>query len=438
MFCGNCGKELKGEEEFCLYCGAKTNAKVPQPVKKEEGSAVGWGFLSFFIPTVGAILSICWWKEFAHRAKVCLVNAIVGFVLSIVIFLSSWFGLFYFILQVLPELPDYPSDNGTENNGNHDHFGDQESVYEGIPVRPESGRSVANLPTENSADGFVTYLYVGGDYICYDLTTNLILSAEGKELSLIVADSRATHVATITLESDITAIDAYGGMAVVGLKENNEFALIDLPSRTTRTYRSEEPVRRVAMTKDYVMFCGDDQWCHLYYMDKDGGAIQSISMMYQPYLTAIPERNLIYAIETGISDTDLNVHKLNADLVWELTEFGQFGYNYDPAVYDGVYIHALGNLYYPETGKKIKDRGYFTDVNGSVSGETLWQAFYSYTKYELVETVDYRTAVMNRSMNRCEGIYELYATRARSARDRTAVAWNGKKGYVALLDFNAL
>lgn len=51
----------------------------------EEGSAVGWGILSFIIPLVGLILFLVWKNEKPHTAKVCGICALVSFCLSIVI-----------------------------------------------------------------------------------------------------------------------------------------------------------------------------------------------------------------------------------------------------------------------------------------------------------------------------------------------------------------
>ncbi len=45
----------------------------------DEGSAVGWGFLSFFIPIVGLVLFLVWKDEKPHTAKVCGICALVSF-----------------------------------------------------------------------------------------------------------------------------------------------------------------------------------------------------------------------------------------------------------------------------------------------------------------------------------------------------------------------
>lgn len=55
----------------------------------EEGSAVGWGILSFLIPLVGLILFLCWKNEKPHTAKVCGICALVGFCLNFVVTMVS-------------------------------------------------------------------------------------------------------------------------------------------------------------------------------------------------------------------------------------------------------------------------------------------------------------------------------------------------------------
>ncbi len=51
----------------------------------DEGSAVGWGILSFLIPLVGLILFLVWKNEKPHTAKVCGICALVAFCANIVL-----------------------------------------------------------------------------------------------------------------------------------------------------------------------------------------------------------------------------------------------------------------------------------------------------------------------------------------------------------------
>ncbi|MBU1143151.1 MAG: zinc ribbon domain-containing protein [Firmicutes bacterium] len=85
-YCPNCGEPVRDDQDVCLSCGNELKEK--KTVALEEGSAVGWGILSFLIPLVGLILFLTWKDTKPNTAKVCGVLALVGFILNIFVISS--------------------------------------------------------------------------------------------------------------------------------------------------------------------------------------------------------------------------------------------------------------------------------------------------------------------------------------------------------------
>ena len=90
MYCRNCGKEISDQAYVCPNCGVlvqNTNSQKRIDEEADNGSKVGWGFLSFFFPLVGLILFCVWHTERPKTAKVCglcaLAAVISGFILGI-------------------------------------------------------------------------------------------------------------------------------------------------------------------------------------------------------------------------------------------------------------------------------------------------------------------------------------------------------------------
>ena len=114
MYCRNCGKLLRNDENFCTSCGFKVvkvvevKKEIPKVkeviVKSKEETPkdkvnVGWWFLGFFIPVVGIILFFVYKKK---KSKVCdnlIYGSISGFIIgftgiaiTFIVLLSLYYG----------------------------------------------------------------------------------------------------------------------------------------------------------------------------------------------------------------------------------------------------------------------------------------------------------------------------------------------------------
>lgn len=89
MFCKNCGKEIDDNAYVCVHCGIKvkddSSAAANANADADNGSKVGWGFLSWFVPIAGLILFCIWRKERPKTAKVCGLCALISFLVNIVV-----------------------------------------------------------------------------------------------------------------------------------------------------------------------------------------------------------------------------------------------------------------------------------------------------------------------------------------------------------------
>lgn len=56
---------------------------------ESDNNNIVWGLLSFFLPIVGFILAIVWWRERHSNAKVCLIWASVPVVLMVLAMVGS-------------------------------------------------------------------------------------------------------------------------------------------------------------------------------------------------------------------------------------------------------------------------------------------------------------------------------------------------------------
>jgi len=115
MFCHQCGKEV-GDAKFCPYCGTQlqgadmneTNSQnytqdvyqtynqTNTPVSEDAPSG-GFAVLSFFIPIVGIILYIVWYKEFPLKAKSCLKGFVAGIITYLVIVICMVISVFVLV-----------------------------------------------------------------------------------------------------------------------------------------------------------------------------------------------------------------------------------------------------------------------------------------------------------------------------------------------------
>ena len=106
MKCKFCGKELQDGSTFCTSCGRSLNAAPPPQrpvggggtekrviVLPKDDPSFGFGLLSFLFPIVGLVLYLVWRDVLPRRAHSCgfgaLVSVIVGFVLSIILFIVA-------------------------------------------------------------------------------------------------------------------------------------------------------------------------------------------------------------------------------------------------------------------------------------------------------------------------------------------------------------
>lgn len=95
MFCSKCGQEILDEAVMCVHCGCPTKALAKN--KEGDSSDIGFGILGFFVPLVGLILYLIWYKEYPLRAKAAGKGALIStivYVAFIIIYLVIVFALF--------------------------------------------------------------------------------------------------------------------------------------------------------------------------------------------------------------------------------------------------------------------------------------------------------------------------------------------------------
>lgn len=101
MLCNKCGRRVSDGSNFCPVCGAdlryqkNSSSSSSGYVNPDDETNFGYTLLSFFMPYIGIVLYIVWFKEFPKRAKSCL-NGIIAGVICIVIFVCCVFsGIFH-------------------------------------------------------------------------------------------------------------------------------------------------------------------------------------------------------------------------------------------------------------------------------------------------------------------------------------------------------
>jgi len=106
MFCKNCGKEIDNNAYVCIHCGVKVSEENKPAVNTEadNGSKVGWGFLSWFVPIVGLILFCVWRTERPKTAKVCGMCALISFIVNIVFSVVIYVIWFTILINIAPTL----------------------------------------------------------------------------------------------------------------------------------------------------------------------------------------------------------------------------------------------------------------------------------------------------------------------------------------------
>lgn len=85
MYCSNCGNKLNDNDDVCLKCGVMVNKGTNNKV--EDKPLVILNILSFLYPLVGLILYLSMKKSTPNRAKKCGKYALIGTIVSVVIFI---------------------------------------------------------------------------------------------------------------------------------------------------------------------------------------------------------------------------------------------------------------------------------------------------------------------------------------------------------------
>ena len=90
MYCSNCGNKLNGNEDVCLKCGIMVKkGTTSNNSNVEDKPLVILNILSFLNPIVGLILYLSMKSGTPNRAKKCGKYAIIGTIVSVVIFIIA-------------------------------------------------------------------------------------------------------------------------------------------------------------------------------------------------------------------------------------------------------------------------------------------------------------------------------------------------------------
>lgn len=91
MICKNCGREVEDGTYMCKHCGVAANIDYKKNISVPEDNA-GWGsmLLSFFIPLIGFILYLSWYKTKPMSAKKVIKSALVRIGLNILLAVLSY------------------------------------------------------------------------------------------------------------------------------------------------------------------------------------------------------------------------------------------------------------------------------------------------------------------------------------------------------------
>lgn len=96
MYCYNCGQEVDELDTHCFYCGTELRKGVfeEKPIKKDEPkeNKIFYflaGLFSFFMPFVGIILAIIFYREQPKAAKAAIIGAIIALVFTAMIIIIN-------------------------------------------------------------------------------------------------------------------------------------------------------------------------------------------------------------------------------------------------------------------------------------------------------------------------------------------------------------
>lgn len=105
--CPYCNSENLDDATICQTCGSSlTNVAVsPMPSNNisskptsSSSSAVGWGFLGFFVPIAGLILFLVWRDDRPEDSKAAGIGALISVIISVVF--SIIFFVFYYLILI--------------------------------------------------------------------------------------------------------------------------------------------------------------------------------------------------------------------------------------------------------------------------------------------------------------------------------------------------
>lgn len=91
MFCRYCGAELKNDSDYCPKCGSRCDSpyypatELNRDQHLYDSGSIGWFFVGLFIPLLGIILGIVWFRKKPKCAKKALLGAFFPLILSIAI-----------------------------------------------------------------------------------------------------------------------------------------------------------------------------------------------------------------------------------------------------------------------------------------------------------------------------------------------------------------
>lgn len=444
MYCRDCGNEIDDNAVVCPKCGRAIKNK-PSSYYENPGAGAGWGILAFFIPIVGLILAVVNFNKRRNVALASCKGVLVRTCVSIV------FSIIYGIITIVSVitgsslLPSIPSIGGTTPPGNEtttpsvtgpgwnnfptDNPTANTFVY---PSPPEPLQAVYN----NSDDGVLTFSMTEENwYTVYDCSTDMIVAYDQYNIRVYErASGNMRHEETYSMP--IACAAAYGGRLAIGFGDSRNMVILNLTTFSSKTYPTTIAVFDIDLTNYAVLYVDNDQWCTVKMMwfnnETESVVIDGI---YRPHIAVNQEKGILYAAETGLSSCDLIYVNLATFEASTKTEFSQYSYSYYDVVYDGTYLHAMGNLYDPIKGNIVSAGQYL------VKNQEGWRPYSTLCtdgKYSLTITTDCKTAVYNSESKKIEYTMDLYATRIYAIGDNQYVALCGYSGYYALIDLNKM
>lgn len=150
MYCSNCGSYVEDNLIYCMNCGAQV--KFTEKESENDKSSFGFAALGFFIPIVGLILYIIYYKERPLRAKSVGIGAIIGFVLhfvlAVVISLFTYFLSFSLFNTLLDGIDNNITAHQAVESCTDVKFGEFTAEYSGYALETFVDVTVTNTDDE--------------------------------------------------------------------------------------------------------------------------------------------------------------------------------------------------------------------------------------------------------------------------------------------------